>query len=308
MSDAAAPTIAVAVCTRGRRRECLACLDSVHAQTRPPSEVIVVEAAEDDALLGAIRDRWPAGRATRLIYARVPGGGLTRQRNVAVGHLASDVILFVDDDATLDADCLEHLAEPYREDADRRLGGAQAAILERENRPAGSALFRRVFLLSRDAPTRPAVLQASGWPRYCSVPEGRMPAEVIRGTAMSYRREVFDTERFDESFPAYALGEDCEFSYRVSRRWRLVVEPAARAHHSPSPASRLGSRAYHRMSVVHTWQLFRRYRRSAWRWPAYLWSRVGSSLLAVRHAAQVGSLDPLRGELDGYRAILRGRP
>ena len=307
MSDAETPTIAVAVCTKGRRRECLACLESVRAQTRPASPVIVVEAGGDDSLLDAMREFWPAGGKTGQTYVRVEPGGLTRQRNVAVDHLACDVVLFVDDDSTLERDCLERLAGPYREDVDRRLGGVQAAIIEHENRPAGSALFRKLFLLTQDAPGRPAVLLSSGWPRYCSVPAGRMAAEVIRGTAASYRREVFEAERFDESFPGYALAEDCEFSYRVSRRWRLLVEPAARTCHSPSTASRPDARMFHRMSVVHSWQLFRRYRRRATNWPAYLWSRVGSGLLALRHAAQIGSLDPFRGAMDGYRTILRGR-
>lgn len=307
MSEPDAPTIAVAVCTKGRHHDCLSCLDSVHAQTRPAAQVIVVEAADDDRLREAIGERWPEGRGTTLTYVRVPEGGLTRQRNIAAEHLVSDVILFVDDDSTLEHDCLERLASLYREDAARRLGGVQAAIVEHGPRPAGSALFRRVFLLTQDVSTRPAVLLASGWPRYCSVPERRMPAEVIRGTAASYRRDVFQTERFDESFPEYGLGEDCDFSFRVSRRWRLLVEPAARTHHAHSPVSRPASRTFHRMSVVHTWHLFRHYRRRPATWPAFLWSRIGNGLLAVRHALQIRSLDPLLGLADGYRIVLRGR-
>jgi GT2 family glycosyltransferase len=307
MSEPDAPTIAVAVCTKGRHRECLSCLESIYAQTRPPSQLIVVEAADDDRLHDAIRERWPDGRRTTLTYLRVPEGRLTRQRNIAAGHLTSDVILFVDDDSTLERDCLERLAVPYREDSDRRLGGVQAAIIEHAPRPAGSGLFRRMFLLTQDVPTRPAVLLASGWPRYCSVPERRMPAEVIRGTAASYRREVFEAERFDEGFPGYGLAEDCDFSYRVSRHWRLLVEPAARTYHSPSPVSRPASRTYHRMLVVHSWHLFWHYRGRPAAWPAFLWSRIGNLLLAVRHGLQIGSLGPMLGAVDGYRIVLRGR-
>ncbi len=307
MTDAAIPTIAVAVCTKGRRRECLACVDSVHSQTRPASQIIIVEAAEDDRLLDEIRGRWPVARPTTLTYVRVPEGGLTRQRNAAVVRLTSDVILFVDDDSTLERDCLERLAEPYREDRERTLGGVQAAIVDEVPRPAGSDLFRRFFVLTQEDPTRPAVLLASGWPRYCSLPERRMPAEVIRGTAASFRREVFETERFEESFSGYALAEDCDFSYRVSRRWQLIVEPAARTHHSPSRAARPEGRTYHRMSVAHSWHLFRRYRGGPTAWLAFLWSRVGGGLLAVRHSLQTRSLDPLRGIADGYVTIFRGR-
>jgi hypothetical protein len=134
-----------------------------------------------------------------------------------------------------------------------------------------------------------------------------MPAEVIRGTAASFRREVFKAERFDESFPGYGLAEDCDFSYRVSRKWQVMVEPAARTYHSPSPVARPASRTYHRMSVVHGWHLFCHYRGGLATWPAFLWSRIGNGLLAVRHGLQLRSLDPLLGVVDGYRVILRGR-
>ena len=85
MSEPDTPTIAVAVCTKGRHRECLACLESVHRQTRPAAEVIVVEAGDDDRLHDAIRERWPAGQETKLIYVRVAEAGLTRQRNTLPG-------------------------------------------------------------------------------------------------------------------------------------------------------------------------------------------------------------------------------
>jgi GT2 family glycosyltransferase len=301
------PTIAVAICTKGRRPECAACVASVLAQTRPASQLIIVEAATDDGLRDRIEAAWPPGLDTALTCARVAEGGLTRQRNIAVGRLTSDIVLFVDDDAVLEPECLEGLAGPYRDDAEHRLGGVQAAIIDSVSPPTGSKLFRRLFFLTEEDSGRRAVLRASGWPRYCSTPARPMDAEVIRGTAMSFRREVFEAERFDESFPGYALAEDCDFSYRVSRRWRLLVEPAARVRHSPSPAGRSGARTFQRMEAVHSWHLFRHYRRGTAAWIAFAWSRLGGGLLALRHAIQIGSLDPLRGLADGYRAILRGR-
>ena len=53
---------------------------------------------------------------------------------------------------------------------------------------------------------------------------------------MSYRRGVFEHERFDESLAGYAFKEDIDFSYRVVKRGYVLVQtPRARIVHHKSP-------------------------------------------------------------------------
>ena len=52
----------------------------------------------------------------------------------------------------------------------------------------------------------------------------------------SFRRQAVEEEPFDENFD---LGEDVEFSYRVGRKWRLIVTPEARLEHHKSAISRV---------------------------------------------------------------------
>ena len=55
--------------------------------------------------------------------------------------------------------------------------------------------------------------------------DGPCDVEFMPGCFMSARRELASTVRFDEHLGAYALAEDEDFSYRLSRRGRLVYLP-----------------------------------------------------------------------------------
>jgi GT2 family glycosyltransferase len=58
---------------------------------------------------------------------------------------------------------------------------------------------------------------------------------------MSFRRAVFQHQRFDNILPGYALKEDVDFGYRVSRHYLLLQIPKARCEHMESPRNRLNS-------------------------------------------------------------------
>ena len=69
--------------------------------------------------------------------------------------------------------------------------------------------------------------------------KGRLlPVRRLSGGAISLRRYVAKTQRFDESFTGYAFGEDLEFSFRVGQEYPLFVAPELRALHEPAPTGR----------------------------------------------------------------------
>jgi glycosyltransferase involved in cell wall biosynthesis len=89
----ATPTLSVVVCAFNEERYLAACLHSVHAQTRPPDEVLLVN--------NASRDR-SAAVAASIPGVRVidePRKGLTRAREAGRAASRGDILLF------LDADC-----------------------------------------------------------------------------------------------------------------------------------------------------------------------------------------------------------
>jgi hypothetical protein len=53
--------------------------------------------------------------------------------------------------------------------------------------------------------------------------------DFFHGYAMSFRRNIFQEFSFDEKkYQRYGLGEDQDFSYRVSKKYKLVVTPRAK--------------------------------------------------------------------------------
>ena len=63
--------------------------------------------------------------------------------------------------------------------------------------------------------------------------------EFLPGCSFSFRREVFNEFHFDaKEYLNYGNGEDKDFSFRVSSRYKLVYEPSAEFSHFHSPIMR----------------------------------------------------------------------
>ncbi len=102
---------------------------------------------------------------------------------------------------------------------------------------------------------------------------------------MSYRREVFDHERFDEMLAGYGHKEDIDFSYRVSRRYILVQTPTAKCEHMKTPTARMPAFHLQRMNLGNQFYLHRknlpqdrRHRAALW------WGLVGLFILNIGRA------------------------
>ena len=80
--------------------------------------------------------------------------------------------------------------------------------------------------------------------------------ESFVGWFMSFRRVVFEHERFDENLAGFAFREDADFSYRVVKRGYVLVQtPKARIDHLKTAAERLTPFELQRMNMAN--QLYR---------------------------------------------------
>jgi len=52
--------------------------------------------------------------------------------------------------------------------------------------------------------------------------------KVLPGGCTAYLKEVFSRYLFDENLTEYAYMEDMDFSYRVSKKYRLLYQPEAK--------------------------------------------------------------------------------
>jgi GT2 family glycosyltransferase len=225
--------------------------------------------------------------------------GLPRQRNIGARAATGSLVVYLDDDVVLERRYLAAIARTFEDDRTQQIGGVGGAqILEPRDR-----FLRRVacrlFLLKTHGR---GVVKRSGYPDHVFSPRSTTEVEVLSGCNMAYRREVLDALSFDERLSGYALGEDVQFSYRVSRRWKLVVIPDARLDHRHAGGGRPVSNDYQAMAVFNRYLFFREHvARGALDWLAYAWSSIGAMLLALRDPRARGA----RGAISGYAAVLR---
>jgi glycosyltransferase involved in cell wall biosynthesis len=292
-------THSVLVCTRNRPADLAACLRSVGAQRRPPTEVVVVDASDDDASARVVA-AWAADAAIAAHVLRT-APGLTRQRNLGLAAARGALVTFLDDDVVLDPDYLAAIAALFARDA--RLGGAEGTVAVpplRGRRRVANAL-RRLFLMNSLGGRRG--VKRSGFVAYDPAPRGVQEVDCLVGCNMTYRREVFARFRFDEWYEGYGLGEDADFSYRVSRVWRLVQTADARLEHRLSPVARERLPALHEMTGVNHWYFVRKnLPQTPLTWACFAWSETGELLSVLK----TGDREAVAGKLRGWLRVLRG--
>ena len=292
-------TVSVVICTRNRPDDLRACLASLAAQRRRPEEVVVVDASDGDASARVV-GAW--ARGARRIAVRVlrAAPGLTRQRNLGVAATHGDLVTFLDDDVVLAPGYLAAIVQLFQ--VDPLLGGAEGTV---ETRPlrgrrrlvnAARALFGMNSLGRRRGVKRSGFVTYDPWPRAARV------VTCLVGCNMSFRREVFLRFRFDEWYDGYGLGEDMDFSYRVSRVHRLVQTPHARLVHRVSPVAREAIPRLHEMTAVNHFYFVRKNLPSTpLTWLCFAWSEFGELLSVLK----TGDRAAIAGIMRGYRRILR---
>jgi glycosyltransferase involved in cell wall biosynthesis len=225
-------------------------LQSLHECEPPPAEVIVVD-ADSGASARDVVAEFQDDRAPAVRYLNTEPS-LTAQRNRGIDEAGGDVIVFLDDDVDLPASLFAQLAHAY---ADPALVGATGHIVERQPRRLGGPTSPIRALLHRG---REGTFTRFGYPRYIRHVDRDHDVEYMLGCFMSARREPAAEVRFDELLTGYALAEDEDFSYRLSRRGRIRYLPGIVVHHKKLGFASKDSREFGRLVIANRAYLFRK--------------------------------------------------
>ncbi|MFN2489121.1 MAG: glycosyltransferase family 2 protein [Actinomycetota bacterium] len=290
------------IATYNRPKELHRCLRSVLGQTVPPDEIVIVDSSDEEVDIGA--QMLGAGGITELVQLRAEPW-LTRQRNLGVAASSGDPVFFVDDDAELDPNFHAAMLQTFSS-GDCGIGGVQATMNDNGCRAWPVRAFKAFFLLTRRTKSAPGRMLPSGHHTIPVDPEHAIGSEVLWTGATAYRRHVLDEFRFDESLDGPCLRDDIDFSYRVSRRYRLVITPDARFSHRKAPGARIDARRLVAMQLVNEYRLFGKNLPSTPRYrAAFAWAMIGTTLLEITKSAATGRAAYLLGLLDGLREIRR---
>jgi glycosyltransferase involved in cell wall biosynthesis len=182
LTDAAAggAAVAVVIATRGRAALLAETLAALHAQTLPPTEVIVVDDESPDETPAVVAE-------SGYRHIRVRQGGPSRARDLGWRASSADVIAFTDDDCRPDPGWLEALVEPI---TSGRADLVQGRTIPRPDHADRLGPWSRTMNVESE----------NGFYQTCNI---------------AYRRDVLEqVGGFHPGFP-YAAAEDTELAWRA---------------------------------------------------------------------------------------------
>ena len=215
----------VVIPTKNRPEDIGRLLDSIYIQTILPSKIIIVDQSNKKMDI----DYTTAPEAIEIVHLYNPQiSGLCAAKNFGVTNCTDDFIFFFDDDIILDSDFFEIILHHFEESPN------YYGICGRQKNSKSSKLKTTEFSLFHKGKFKDIRKKCnSGF-----VKDRIVKTNVLPGGITAYKREVFSSYCFDEVLIKYCLGEDMDFSYRVSQQYDLGFATDALALHNHSAVGR----------------------------------------------------------------------
>ncbi len=211
--------VSVLVPTLGRMPALVACIESIRAQSTPPSRIVVIlgPGAEEAA-------DWLGGQPD-LAKVHIDQRNLSQARNLGLDRSEGEFVAFLDDDAVASQTWLAELLEPLARPEVGAVGG-------RIVRPDGTDEFRRGWarLTGKLEPVRPV----------SAPPLGRWWFPTVGGGNCCYRLEALEQiGRFDPFIEfSYDETDLCARLHRAG--WRIAhADPGRIVHHAAAGGHRV---------------------------------------------------------------------
>jgi len=294
------------ICTKDRPLDIQNCVKSIAQQTILPQELIVVDASSSNICYenkrnceGILKNR------IKLIYI-TSKPSLTKQRNIGVDNASGDIIFFFDDDVILECDYHEKMLYVYQQESIERIGGVRGTVGNEYPMGVTKIYLLRLFMLTRHSVNERSRFLRSG--HYVFIPKPRkiISVECMAGGVCSYYRKVFNEFRSDEALDGYALKEDMDLSYRVSRKYKLYQTPDAILYHYHSKTSRISVEESSMMRVVNSYYMFKKNIPQLFlNKVCFLWSLLGMIFIDSIRLLTHRDIGTFRGTVKGSFEILK---
>ena len=237
--------IAIIIPTIGRCDDLRKLLQSLADQTRPPEQMVIVDEAGEGNVLAR---EFPQ---LNIRVTTFPQGSASAKRNRGMGCVDREIELigFMDDDIVAEPDAIEAMRDFWK-NAGEDVAGASCNWMNQP--PLYARRLKSLPLVARlglyDA--RGGLVMRSGFQTVIGVVNENRYVQWLPSGAVVYRRHVLETHFFDEWYRDYSYLEDLDFSYTLSRRYKLVVVANARFCHYPSSVGRTSAYMFGRKEVA----------------------------------------------------------
>ena len=226
--------IAFIVATKDRPDKLRRMLSSLDRQTFRPDQIIIIDA-------GSLPVKDTLGKFPDLNfkYSTFSPPSAAKQRNFGLNKINPDITLvgFLDDDVELDMCAVEKLLL-FWEEAPPKVAGVALNMINHPDLMAASLkylpLAERLGLYSQK---RGDVLP-SAFQTMIGEVQDKLSVKWLPTTAVVWRKKIFEDYQFDEWYTGYSYLEDLDFSYRVGKKFSLLVLGEAKYSHFPAVGGR----------------------------------------------------------------------
>jgi len=303
----------VVIATKDRPERLETVIKTVLEQSQRPERVVIVDASTPPLELPeSLRDRADrAGVELTLHHSRPSTAG---QRNQGVELVDTPLVLFLDDDVTLEPTYAAVLLRRWERAGLERFGAMVGSpeVLRPQGRAAG--FVRRVLMLHYyDSGASATRVRRSGKLALVVRPREEVSIPAVGAGGALFRTDLVRRHPFDERFPGYAPGEDLEMSLRLSREASILQTPDVKFHHAWDPRERRSSSRWQLRGRCETYFRLRHLGTSPLDRAAFAVSVAAEATLAVLDSLRERDRAHVKGYLGGVRDAVRehcgrGRP
>ena len=295
--------IAFVVATKDRPLDLRKMLQSLSDQSQHPDQVVIVDSSVEP--VEGIISEFPA---LNIQYIRHPRPSASAQRNMGIRSVDADIDLigFLDDDIILEEGAMAAMMRFWL----RAPEDVRGYAFNLKNPPARRALplknSRLVEWLGIYSKAK-GIVMPSGWQTLTGTVSETTFVEWLPSTASVWRRSVFEKFRFDEYFEGYSYLEDLDFSFSVSKKYKLAVVAEAGFYHFHSPFGRINHYRFGEIEVANRLYFVRKHNLSVPRCYLGLFLRLLMSLGSALSGAGFENLHRVAGNCAGlFQSLLPG--
>ena len=253
-------------------------LNSVRNQTIYPNEILIIDGSLNEETQLILENN----TFKNVTYFKVDdkNRGLTKQRNYGIEKVNSnsEIVFFLDDDTILEKDYFEEILKTYIKFPEAVAVGGYIIneiqwekVNENYNSKSNEFVFdswKRIdgnrFVLRKklglDANVPPGYMPQFSNGRSLSFlpPSGKIyKVEQLMGGVSSFKKSIFNSNKFSTYFEGYGLYEDADFTIRIAKTGNLYLNTNAKLSHFHEVSGRPNQFKYGKMVVRNGWYVWR---------------------------------------------------
>ena len=296
----------VIIATMNRLKTFVETIHSLEQSSVFPDEVIIVDQSTIEETAESIRAlAEKSGISIRYYHLDHPS--LTHARNVGLQYANNDILVYMDDDVSIEKDTFRNVCQLMEDEMISLIGGLDLLTGKGKNLFGYIFGFKSVFRKEYGGYVTPAM-----YGRYRSSITNQVKTEWAMGYFFVIRKSLAERWKleWDERLISYGYPEDLDFSYRYAMKAEdegmlCVLDPVVSVKHRVSQEWRETKTAVTYMKIVNREYLTYKFGWSFFSRIATRWSNFG--LLIERCIHRDKPMDVIKAQLfcDKYRRDIK---